>query len=56
MKASKIGKNRGEVALIMTLILKDLTINIKHINAQDKARLLNSAFFLTPPEPNLQNI
>jgi YD repeat-containing protein len=55
-KLARWAKNKGEVAPTTTPILKDPTTNIEHVEAQDKARLLKTTFFPTPPEPDLQDI
>ncbi|XMA13648.1 hypothetical protein WAI453_006439 [Rhynchosporium graminicola] len=55
-KLARWAKTRGKVAPTTIPILKDPATNIEQTEPQDKARLLKTTFFPTPPEPDLQDI
>ncbi|PQE33843.1 reverse transcriptase protein [Rutstroemia sp. NJR-2017a WRK4] len=55
-KLAKWARNREGATATTTPALKDPITNTEYIEAQDKARLLKTTFFPTPPEPDLQNI
>lgn len=55
-KLAKWARNREGATATTTPALKDPITNTEYVEAQDKARLLKTTFFPTPPEPDLQDI
>jgi YD repeat-containing protein len=55
-KLVKWARNRVKVTATTTPALRDPTTGTECTEAQDKARLLKTTFFPTPPEPDLQDI